>query len=164
MLFVITTVSSEYRRLLIFLPAIFIPACASSSLAFCMMYSAYKLNKQGLCVHFQKIYLEATLEDCIGLDQQRTCGSAPSLFAVLALHILSKSISMSPALEAHRGHLGPSGILNEAPTPFLEREHWPTPARKVCESSSVPTGSKSLGAPYGKFSRSPCRGQDQLAG
>ena len=34
-------------RLLIFLPAVLIPACASSSLAFCMMYSAYKLNKQG---------------------------------------------------------------------------------------------------------------------
>ena len=34
-------------RLLIFLPAILIPACASSSLAFLMMYSAYKLNKQG---------------------------------------------------------------------------------------------------------------------
>ena len=34
-------------RLLIFLPAILIPACASSSLAFHMMYSAYKLNKQG---------------------------------------------------------------------------------------------------------------------
>ena len=30
-----------------FLPAIFIPICASSSLAFCMMYSAYKLFKQG---------------------------------------------------------------------------------------------------------------------
>ena len=29
------------------LQAIRIPACASSSLAFCMMYSAYKLNKQG---------------------------------------------------------------------------------------------------------------------
>ena len=28
-------------------PAILIPACASSSLAFLMMYSAYKLNKQG---------------------------------------------------------------------------------------------------------------------
>ena len=36
-----------YMRLLIFLPAILIPACASSSLAFHMMYSAYKLNKQG---------------------------------------------------------------------------------------------------------------------
>ena len=43
----IRAVSSVYLRLLIFLPAILIPACASSSLAFCMMYSAYKLNKQG---------------------------------------------------------------------------------------------------------------------
>ena len=39
--------SSEYLRLLIFLLAILIPACASSSQAFHMMYSAYKLNKQG---------------------------------------------------------------------------------------------------------------------
>ena len=43
----IRVVSSSYLRLLIFLPAILIPACASSSLAFYMMYSAYKLNKQG---------------------------------------------------------------------------------------------------------------------
>src|SRR5574337_155948 len=40
-------VSSAYVRLLIFLPVILIPACASSSPAFLMMYSAYKLNKQG---------------------------------------------------------------------------------------------------------------------
>ena len=40
-------VSSAYLRLLIFLLAILIPACASSSPAFRMMYSAYKLNKQG---------------------------------------------------------------------------------------------------------------------
>ena len=40
-------VSSAYLRLLIFLPAILIPACASSSPTFLMMYSAYKLNKQG---------------------------------------------------------------------------------------------------------------------
>ena len=39
-------VSSAYMRLLIFLPAILIPACASSSPAFHMIYSAYKLNKQ----------------------------------------------------------------------------------------------------------------------
>ena len=44
---VIRVVSFAYLRLLIFLPAILIPACASSSLAFLMMYSAYKLNKQG---------------------------------------------------------------------------------------------------------------------
>ena len=43
----IRVVSSAYPRLLIFLLAILTPACASSSLAFCVMYSAYKLNKQG---------------------------------------------------------------------------------------------------------------------
>ena len=40
-------VSSAFLRLLIFFPAILIPARASSCLAFHMMYSAYKLNKQG---------------------------------------------------------------------------------------------------------------------
>ena len=43
----IRVVSSAYLRLLIFLPAILIPACASLSPVFLMMYSAYKLNKQG---------------------------------------------------------------------------------------------------------------------
>ena len=37
-------VSYAYLRLLIFLLTILIPACASSSPAFLMMYSAYKLN------------------------------------------------------------------------------------------------------------------------
>jgi len=39
--------SFAYLRFLTFLPAILIPACASSSPAFCMIYSACKLNKQG---------------------------------------------------------------------------------------------------------------------
>ena len=43
----IRVVSSAYLRLLIFLLAILFPSCASSSLAFHMMYSSYKLNKQG---------------------------------------------------------------------------------------------------------------------
>ena len=43
----IRVVSSAYWWLLIFLPEILIPACASSSLGFHMMYSAHKLNKQG---------------------------------------------------------------------------------------------------------------------
>ena len=43
----IRVVSSEYLRLLLFLLAILIPACVSSNLEFHMMYSAYKLNKQG---------------------------------------------------------------------------------------------------------------------
>ena len=40
-------VSSACLRLLIFFPAILIPACNSSSLAFPLMCSAFKLNKQG---------------------------------------------------------------------------------------------------------------------
>ena len=43
----IRVVSSVYLRLLMFLLAVLIPVWASSSLAFHMMYSAYKLNKQG---------------------------------------------------------------------------------------------------------------------
>ena len=45
--FAIRVVSSAYLKLLIFIPAILIPAWASSILAFHMTYSAYKLNKQG---------------------------------------------------------------------------------------------------------------------
>ena len=44
-------ISSAYLRLLIFLLEIFIPACDSSRLAFLVMYSAYKLNKQGDNIH-----------------------------------------------------------------------------------------------------------------
>ena len=40
-------VSSAYLRLLIFLLAILVPACASSRPAFHMMYSAHKLSKHG---------------------------------------------------------------------------------------------------------------------
>ena len=43
----IRVVSSAYLRLLTFLLAILILACASSSPAFLMMYSPQKLNKQG---------------------------------------------------------------------------------------------------------------------
>ena len=43
----IRVVLSAYLRFLIFLLAVLIPAFASSSPAFLMMYSAYKLNKQG---------------------------------------------------------------------------------------------------------------------
>ena len=46
LLSVIRVVSSAYLRLLLLLLGILIPACDSSSLAFYMIYSAYKLNKQ----------------------------------------------------------------------------------------------------------------------
>ena len=47
----IMVVSSADLRLLIFLPVILIPPCASSSLAFHMIYSEYELNKQGDNIH-----------------------------------------------------------------------------------------------------------------
>ena len=43
----IKLISSVYLRLLIFLPAILNPACDSSSLAFCTIYSAQKFLEQG---------------------------------------------------------------------------------------------------------------------
>ena len=43
----IRVVSPSYLRLLIFLPAILIPACPSSNPAFHMLYSAHKLNMHG---------------------------------------------------------------------------------------------------------------------
>ena len=43
----IRVVSSPYLRLLIFLQAVLIPACNSSSLSFHMTWSVYELNKQG---------------------------------------------------------------------------------------------------------------------
>ena len=46
-LFAIRVMLSEYLRLLLFLPAVLVPAWASSSQAFHTMYSAHKLNKQG---------------------------------------------------------------------------------------------------------------------
>ena len=42
----IRVIATAYMRLLIFLPAILIPACNSSNPAFYMMCSANKLNKQ----------------------------------------------------------------------------------------------------------------------
>ena len=47
LVYAIRMVSSANLRLLIFLPVVLIPAYASSSPAFLMIYSAYKWNKQG---------------------------------------------------------------------------------------------------------------------
>ena len=57
----IRVVSSAYLRLLLFFPAILIPACDSPSPAFCLMCSAYKLNKQGdniqpCCIDYSFIF------------------------------------------------------------------------------------------------------------
>src|SRR5574341_945116 len=69
----IRVVSSAYLRLLIFLPAILISACASSSPAFLMMYSAYKLNKHGgnnTALMYSFFYLEPI---CCSMSSSNCC-------------------------------------------------------------------------------------------
>ena len=67
-------VSSAYLSLLIFLPAISIPACASSSPAFLMMYSAYKLNKQGDNQYTALTYSFSYLEPvCCSMSSSNCC-------------------------------------------------------------------------------------------
>ena len=67
----VRVVSSTYLRLLIFFPAVLIPACDSSSPAFCMMYSANKLSKQGYNIqpcHTPFPILNQTVIPCKLLD------------------------------------------------------------------------------------------------
>ena len=65
----ISVVSSAYLRLLIFLLAILIPAYASSSPVFGMMYSACKLNKQGDNI---QPWLSEVRDQEIGVKHSRT--------------------------------------------------------------------------------------------
>ena len=53
-------ISSAYLRLLVFFPAVLIPAYESSSLTFLMIYSAHKLNKQGDNMHC-RLYIQNIL-------------------------------------------------------------------------------------------------------
>ena len=73
-LYAIRVVSSAYLSLLIFLLAILIPAYAFSSPAFLMMYSAYKLNKQGDNVHAALTLSFSYLEPvCCSMSSSNCC-------------------------------------------------------------------------------------------
>ena len=71
----IRVVSSAYLKSLIFLPAILIPACASSSPAFLMIYSAYKLNKQMTIYQYTALtYSFPDLEPvCFSMSSSNCC-------------------------------------------------------------------------------------------
>ena len=71
-LFAIRVVSSAYLRILIFLLAILILECASSNPAFLMIYSAYKLNKQGdkAALTYSFSYLEPV---CCSMSSSNSC-------------------------------------------------------------------------------------------
>ena len=73
----IRVVSSAYLRLLIFLLTNLIPICASSSPGFCMMYSAYKSNKQGdniqpWCTPFL-MYISSDVLLCCSMSSSNCC-------------------------------------------------------------------------------------------
>ena len=59
---------------MIFLPSILIPACTSSSPAFLMMYSAYKLNKQGDNIQPWRTYSFFYLDPvCCSMSSSNCC-------------------------------------------------------------------------------------------
>ena len=71
----VKVVSSAYLRLFIFLPAVLIPACDSSSPAFCMMCSAYKLNKQRTIYRFDILFSQFWMNQLLHFHQQ--CKGVP---------------------------------------------------------------------------------------
>ena len=102
----IRVVSSAYLRLLIFLLAVLVSAWALASLAFHMMYSVYKLNKQGdnkqpWCTRFpiwnqQKTFflkLSCFLHDSMNvgnLISDSSASSKSSLYIHLEVQVLLK--------------------------------------------------------------------------
>ena len=88
----IREVSSAHLRLLIFLPAILLPACDSSSPAFHMMYFAYKWQYTAFSVYVQlkpslkdfEPYLANTWDEC-------NCMVVRTFFGVTLLWVWSEN-------------------------------------------------------------------------
>ena len=89
----IRVVLSAYLRLLIILLEILIPACVSSSPAFLMMYSAYKLNKQYCVVlsFYSGPFIIPIIGEKTGLEMLR------SLFKVVMVVVQLLSPCLVPA-------------------------------------------------------------------
>ena len=84
--------SCAYLRLLIFLPAILIPACVSSSPAFLMMYSAYKLNNRAAAAAAAKS-LQSCPTLCDPIDGSLPGSAVPRILQVRMLEWLAISFS-----------------------------------------------------------------------
>ena len=92
----ITVVSSAYLRLLIFFLAILIPYCASTSLVFLMMYSAYKLNKQ--CDNIQLCRTPFPIWN-------QSIVPCPALNLALCCSVAQLCLFSTPWTEAHQAFL-----------------------------------------------------------
>ena len=99
----IRVVSSAYLRLLIFLSAILIPACASSSPAFHMMHSAYKLNKETKVRQIQEIILIILLLFVRGEQLTRHQNGASENIISVNHNSNHKDRSRDPMLEVRDG-------------------------------------------------------------
>ena len=96
----IRMVSSAYLRLLIFLPAILIPACASSSPAFHMMYSAYKLNKQGDNIQPRRTPFPIWNQSAVILENNKSYSDAKVLGTESLQASIPFMIALFPILQA----------------------------------------------------------------
>ena len=96
----IQVVLSAYLRLL-FLPAILIPACESSSPAFCMMYSAYKLNKQSDNTQ-PRIFLVYSFPN---FEPVRYCVSSSNCCFTLSFWLFISSLSLEKGMATHSSTL-----------------------------------------------------------
>ena len=73
---------SAYLRVLMFLPAVLISVCASSSLTFHMIYSEYKLNKQ-VAIYSLVILLSKIIYSICCLTVLKSSASLPFTFSTL---------------------------------------------------------------------------------
>ena len=131
--------SSAYMRLLIFLLAILIPICALSSLAFHMLYSAYRLNKQGdTALMYSFPYLEPV---CCSMSSSNCCfltciQVSQKAGQVVWYSLLLKNFPQFVVIHIVNGF----GIVNKAEVDFFWNSRFfydPTDAGNLISGSSV---------------------------
>ena len=117
-LYAIRVMSCAYLRLLIFLSAILIPACASSSPAFLIMYSAYKLNKPQYKHQIRKLIMIIQFSSVQSLSHVWLCSSMNCSTSGLPVHYQLLGITQT---HVHRvsDAIQPSHPLSSPSSPAL---------------------------------------------
>ena len=134
----IRVVSSAYLRLLIFVLAILIPACVSSSPVFLMMYSAYKLNKQGNNIQPWRTPFPIWNQSCCSMSS--SVASWPA-YRFLKRQVRWSGIAISLIISFSQPffEIGPIISLSQM-RKLWSREHKKhVPGSKVWQSDSITT-------------------------